>query len=202
MRGLLIAFEGVDGAGKTTQAKRLARWLARRGVKARYTREPTRTSLGKILQSMAYRRDVDVEVEALLFAADRLIHLRRVIEPLLEEGVIVISDRYLHSSLAYQSAIIGDIKWVEEINRYARKPDLGLFLDVDPEISLKRIKRRKTRFEDIDFLRRVREIYLEYVERGELVKINADKDLDVVFSEIINVVEEALKRFQALIGIL
>ena len=144
---------------------------------------------------MAYRRDADARVEALLFAADRLIHLRKVIEPLLERGVIVVSDRYLHSSLAYQSVTIGDRKWVEEINRFARKPDLGLFLDVDPEVGLRRLKRRKkTKFEDVEFLRRVRERYLEYVERGELIRVNAERDLDEVFSEIAKIVEEVLSR--------
>ncbi|MCD6535508.1 MAG: dTMP kinase [Thaumarchaeota archaeon] len=193
--GLLIAFEGVDGSGKTTQAKRLVKWLSDNGVEAKYTCEPTRGALGKTLRAMAYRGDADARVEALLFAADRLTHLRKVIEPLLERGVIVVSDRYLHSSLAYQSITIGDQKWVEEINRFARKPDLGLFLDVDPEVGLRRLKRRKkTKFEDVEFLRRVRERYLEYVERGELIRVNAERDLDEVFSEIAKIVEEVLSR--------
>lgn len=194
MRGLLIAFEGVDGAGKTTQAKRLVRWISEKGVEAQYTREPTQSSLGKTLRNMAYRGNVDARVEALLFAADRLIHLRRVIEPLLERGVIVVSDRYLHSSLAYQSVTTGDWRWVEEINRFARRPDLGLLLDLDPEIGLRRLRRKRTKFEDIDFLNMVRERYLEYVKRGELVKINAERNPDEIFSEIVKVVEEAMRK--------
>ncbi len=195
MRGLLIALEGVDGSGKTTQARRLVRWLSDRGLDARYTCEPTPGGLGRILRAMAYRKDADARVEALLFAADRLVHFRRVIEPLLERGVVVVSDRYLHSSLAYQSVTTGDWRWVEEINRFARKPDLGLFLDVDPEVGLRRLRRRrKTKFEDVGFLRRVRERYLEYVKRGELVRVSAEKDPDEVFSEVAEIVEKALRK--------
>ncbi|MCS7132683.1 MAG: dTMP kinase [Nitrososphaeria archaeon] len=194
MRGLLIAFEGVDGAGKTTQAKRLVKRLSENGLQTRYTCEPTRSGPGRILRAIAYKGGVDARVEALLFAADRLIHLRRVIEPLLERGVIVVSDRYLHSSLAYQSVTTGNLMWVEEINRFARRPDLGLLLDVDPEVGLKRLRRKRTRFEDADFLKKVRERYLEYVERGELVRIDAARGPDEVFSEIVKVIEEALSR--------
>jgi len=192
--GFLIAFEGVDGSGKTTQARRLVRWLRRRGVPARYTSEPTGGAIGRILKAMARGRDVDPRVEAMLFAADRLIHLERTVKPLLEKGFVVVSDRYLHSSLAYQSATTGDQSWVEELNKHARRPDLGILLDVDPEVGLKRLRRRRTRFERADLLRKVREKYLEYVERGELVRINAGRDVDQVFSDVVKVVEDFLRK--------
>jgi len=192
--GFLIAFEGIDGSGKTTQAKRLVRWLRKKGLPARYTSEPTGGAIGRILKSMARRRDVEPRVEAVLFAADRLIHLEKVIEPLLEKGFIVVSDRYLHSSLAYQSTTTRDQEWVEALNKYARRPDLGILLDVDPEIGLKRLRRSRTRFERADFLKNVRAKYLEYAERGELVKIDAERELDEVFSDIVQVVEEFLRK--------
>lgn len=191
--GFLIAFEGIDGAGKTTQARRLVRWLRRRGLRARYTSEPTGGPIGRILKSMA-RRDVEPRVEAMLFAADRLMHLEKVVKPFLDKGFIVVSDRYLHSSLAYQSAATGDQRWVEELNKHARRPDLGILLDVDPETGLRRLKRKKTKFERVDFLKKVRAKYLEYAERGELVKIDAERDLDQVFSDIVGVVEEFLRK--------
>jgi len=195
MSGSLIAVEGIDGAGKTTQARRLVDWLSEKGFKARYTAEPTRGAVGRILRAMAFERDVDHRVEAVLFAADRMIHLKRVILPLLEKGFIVVSDRYLHSSLAYQSVTTGDQSWVEELNKYSRRPDVAILLDVDPAVGLERLKkRRKTRFERIEFLRRVREKYLEYVDRGELLRIDAGRDSEIVFSEIAKAVETALEK--------
>ncbi len=192
--GFLIALEGIDGSGKTTQAKLLVKWLRGRGFDAYYTYEPTRGIFGRILRSMAYKRGVDPRMEALLFAADRLQHLEHVIEPLLARGLIVVSDRYLHSSLAYQSVTTGDQGWVEELNRFARRPDLGIYLDLGASESLSRLrKRRRSRFEDEDFLEHVRRKYLEYVDEGELIKVNAEKPVAEVFSEIALIVERALK---------
>lgn len=193
--GFLIALEGVDGSGKTTQARLLVEWLRERRFNTCYTCEPTRGPIGRILRSMAYTRSIDPRVEALLFAADRLQHLERVIIPSLERGFIVVSDRYLHSSLAYQSVTTGDQEWVEEINRFARKPDLGIYLDVSASDGLSRLKMRKrrSRFEDKSFLERVREKYLEYVSKGELVKVDARRSVDEVFSEVSSIVDRIIK---------
>ena len=195
--GLLIALEGIDGSGKTTIAKMIVESLNRRGIEARYTMEPTRSLFGRILRSMALESGVDPRLEALLFAADRIHHLEKVVKPLLARGVIVVSDRYLHSSLAYQSVTTGDSKWVKELNKFARKPDLGIYLDVSPSEGLKRLKRRRrrTRFEDEVFLERVRRKYLEYVGLGELVRVDAEKPLNDVFSEVAMIVEKTLRRY-------
>jgi dTMP kinase len=193
--GFLIALEGIDGSGKTIQARLLVKRLRKEGLDAYYTYEPTRGPFGRILRSMAHARDVDPRLEALLFAADRLQHLMRVINPLLEKGLIIVSDRYLHSSLAYQSVTTGDQGWVEEINKFARKPDLGIYLDVSVSEGLSRLARRRkrSRFEDEDFLEQVREKYLEYVDRSELVKVDAGGPVDDVSSEIASIVENSLK---------
>lgn len=194
--GLLIALEGIDGSGKTTIAKLIVKSLKGRGVEARYTMEPTRSLFGRILRSMALEGEVDPRLEALLFAADRIHHLESIIKPLLARGVIVVSDRYLHSSLAYQSVTTGDSKWVEELNKFARKPDLGIYLDVRSSEGLKRLKRRRrTRFENEAFLEKVRRKYLEYVRLGELVRVDAEKPLNDVFSEVTVIVEETLRRY-------
>lgn len=192
MRGFLIAVEGIDGAGKTTQARRLARWLRGRGIKARYTREPTDGPIGRLLRVMAGRRDVEPRVEALLFAADRLHHLRKTVLPLLDRGYVVVSDRYLHSSLAYQAATTGEPGWVEEINRFARRPDLAILLDIEPEIGLRRLRRRRTRFEEPGLLDRVRENYLRLAERGELRVVDASRSPGEVFRDVVRVVGEEL----------
>ena len=193
--GLLIAVEGIDGSGKTTQAKRLVRWLRERGVSAQYTREPTDGQIGRILKAMALRRRVNPYLEALLFAADRLQHLERTIEPLLSKGYVVVSDRYLHSSLAYQAATTGDPEWVRELNKHARKPDLALLLDVKPQIGLRRIRRkRRSRFEQVELLEKIRENYLRMVERGELLLVDASRDAETVSETIREIVREFLER--------
>ena len=192
-RGFLIVIEGIDGAGKTTHARKLVRWLRKNGIRTRYTFEPTRGVIGRILEKMASKRKVDVRVEALLFAADRIDHLNKIIKPLLEKGFIIISDRYVHSSIAYQSITVGDQGWVEELNKFAEKPDLVILLDVDPETGLKRIKRKRARFERIEILKKVREKYLELAEREGFKVINANRGVEEVFEDVKSPVEKFLE---------
>ena len=142
---------------------------------------------------MASKRKVDVRVEALLFAADRIDHLNKIIRPLLEKGFIIISDRYVHSSIAYQSITVGDQGWVEELNKFAEKPDLVILLDVDPETGLKRIKRKRARFERIEILKKVREKYLELAEREGFKVINANRGVEEVFEDVKSSVEKFLE---------
>jgi len=197
-RGLLIVVEGIDGAGKTTHARRIVKWLRERGIKAHYAFEPTRGAIGRILEEMASKRRVDVRVEALLFAADRIDHLNRIIKPLLETGYVVVSDRYVHSSIAYQSVTVGDQRWVEELNKFAEKPDLVILLDVDPEIGLRRIKGRKARFERIEILKRVREKYLELAEREGFKVIDANREVEEVFEDVKGLVKGFLEEKEVL----
>ncbi len=192
MRGFLIAMEGIDGAGKTTQARMLVRWLNDRGLRAHYTREPTDGPIGKILREMASMRDVEPRVEALLFAADRLHHVSEVINPLLSKGYIVVSDRYIHSSLAYQSETTGQPNWVKEINRFAPQPNLAILLDVEPSVGLGRIKGERSRFEDPALLERIRRNYLEMAGRGEMVVVDAGENVERVFERVRRVVSEFL----------
>jgi len=192
-RGFLIVIEGIDGAGKTTHARRLVRWLRKMGIQAHYTFEPTKGVIGRLLEKMALKRKVNVKVEALLFAADRIDHLDKIIKPLLEKGSIVISDRYIHSSIAYQSITVGDQEWIEELNKFAEKPDLVILLDVDPEIGLRRIKRRRARFEKIEILEKVREKYLELAKREGFKVIDANREVNEVFEDVRRFVEKFLK---------
>lgn len=192
-RGVFIAIEGIDGCGKTTQSKKLVRWLKKKRIKSVYTREPTNGVVGRILKKMARRENVDPKIEALLFAADRLEHLENIILPYLEKGYVVVSDRYVYSSLAYQSVTTRDPQWVREINKYAVKPDLAILLDIEPHVGLGRIKRRKTKFEREKFLEGVREKYLEIVKDGELKVIDASKSVDEVAEEIVRLVGGLLK---------
>lgn len=193
-RGVFIVFEGIDGSGKSTHIKALAEELRSQGYGVLQTSEPSKDRIGNFIRRYAERNDsrLTPETEALLFAADRFEHVKTVIEPALRKGRIVISDRYLYSSLAYQGAGGLEVDWIREMNRFAPKPDLGILLDILPEFSLQRVNRRKTVFEDSDYLRKVRNIYLKLVEKGELVRIDADKPRKAVLMEVLSLVQELL----------
>ena len=133
--GAFICIEGLDASGKTTHARRLVQSLGERGLDAVYTTEPSTGEIGEFVRRriLQRRRRVPSVVEALLFAVDRVVHVEKKIEPALREGRIVVSDRYVYSSLAYQGAAGLDMKWIEEINRFALLPDLAIYIDVPPE---------------------------------------------------------------------
>jgi len=143
--GRFVVIEGLDGAGSTTQAARLCRWLRRRQCRVHLTREPTGGPVGALIRAVLMKRvEVDMRTLAMLFAADRVDHLYcqgTGIVKLLEEGVFVISDRYYLSSYAYQpleSSI--DLSWLQQIHVHCVQPDLTIFLDVPVDICLERIK--------------------------------------------------------------
>ncbi|MDR1070855.1 MAG: dTMP kinase [Gracilibacteraceae bacterium] len=158
--GKFIVLEGIDGSGLSTQAARLVSALAgQTGRKTLLTKEPTDGPAGLLIrQALSGRlRDIPAPGLALLFAADRLDHLRNFILPALERGEIIVCDRYLWSSYAYQS-LECDAAWVKEINRFARQPDLTIFLRVRPAVSLARIAQSRSQtelFEKEEILRRV-----------------------------------------------
>ena len=190
-KGVFIVFEGIDGSGKSTHIKKLAKELRESGYSVVETAEPSRDEIGSFIRRYARRNDgrLPVEVEALLFAADRRMHLKNVVLPALEKGDIVISDRYLHSTLAYQGALGLELDWIRELNRFAVKPDLILLLDILPEISLLRMKRKKTVFEVTDYLSKVRNIYLQFVKQNEMVKIDADRSRKAIYNDILELVK-------------
>ncbi|HKZ88248.1 MAG TPA: dTMP kinase [Candidatus Bathyarchaeia archaeon] len=192
--GIFIVVEGLDGSGKTTQAKVLASRL-RRNHKALYTAEPSRGKVGIFIRNRILygEKRPSTIVEALLFAADRVEHVQNEVQPALEEGQIVVSDRYLYSSLAYQGSAGLSIQWIESINQHALKPDLALFIDVDPEEVFHRLKRRKSVMENLETQRRVREIYLKFVEKGDLVRIDGDQTKSQVADEIYAIANNFLK---------
>ncbi|HJK92586.1 MAG TPA: dTMP kinase [Polyangiaceae bacterium LLY-WYZ-15_(1-7)] len=152
IEGLFIALEGVDGAGTTTQTKRLAEGLRARGLPVHATREPSDGPIGMLLRQILTNRVVVPGIRgprppswttmALLFAADRLDHVEAEIQPNLLDGVTVLSDRYDHSSVAYQSITGGGeaetLAWVKQLNVHARRPDLTLVLDISPEEARRR----------------------------------------------------------------
>ena len=139
-----IVLEGIDGSGTTTQATLLAENLRLRGHRVRTTFEPSSGRVGtQIRELLAVRSDpVSATSLALLFAADRIDHNQRVILPAIRAGEIVISDRYLMSSLAYQG-LTQPVEWLQQINAKARLPDLTLLLQISPLVGLRRVAQRR-----------------------------------------------------------
>jgi len=195
-KGFFICVEGLDGCGKTTQTKLLVRKLRKMGWDAVYTAEPSRGKIGQFIKKYCLhgeKRTFPI-VEALLFAADRFEHVEREVIPALNEGKIVVSDRYVYSSLAYQGATGLDLKWIEMINEHAIRPDLAIFVDVEPEAVIKRLKLKKSVMENLETQRKVREVYVKFVEKGELVRIDGNKYTKEVADDILKVVLRFLEK--------
>jgi len=193
-RGRFIVLEGGDGAGKTTQARILCSTLRRKGYKTHGTAEPSQGAIGKLIRRAFLEKEkISPEIEALLFAADRYLHLKSEVLPALARGRTVVCDRYMYASLAYQGAQGVDSKWLREINRFAERPDLAIYLDIPAEISLGRIKRRKSVLENLELQRRVREQYLQLVQAGELMLVDATQSMKKVAENIIGLVDVQLR---------
>jgi dTMP kinase len=192
-KGAFICIEGLDGCGKTTQAKLLAKKL-RESHNAVYTTEPSRGKIGTYIRnSYLYgEKRLSSVIEALLFAADRIEHVETEVLPALKQGKLVISDRYVYSSLAYQGAAGLSLEWIEKVNEHALKPDLAVFIDVDPKIVMSRLKPKKSVMENLETQQKVREIYLKFVEKGSLTRINGEKSKNEVAKEVYSVVMKFL----------
>lgn len=188
-KGVFICIEGLDGSGKTTQAKLLTKKLCEDGLNVVFTAEPSQGRIGKFIRKRLFEeKRMPVSVEALLFAADRIEHVENEVNPELMQGKIVVSDRYVYSSLAYQGSAGLSLDWIEQVNSNALKPDLSIFIDVAPEVVLERLKRKKSVMEILETQKKVRDIYLRYVENGQLRLIDGSKGkkevLEVLYAEV------------------
>lgn len=196
-KGWLICVEGLDKSGKTTQSRLLVEALVNMGFEAVYTSEPSSGEIGRFIKRYVLhrRRRLPATVEALLFAADRVDHIEREVKPMLDEGKIVVLDRYLYSSLAYQGAAGLDLKWIMEINKMAPKPDLAIYLDVPVEVIMMRIQKRQRRsvMESLETQLKVREIYLKLVKEGYLLLIDGNRSIEEVSQDIRRIAVEALR---------
>lgn len=189
-KGMFVCIEGLDGSGKTTHAHRLVRNLQKRGFDAEYTTEPGRGELGKFIRtSILQRKDrVPRVVEAVLFAVDRVEHLEKDVKPAIKEGKIVVSDRCVYSSFAYQGATGLELEWIEEINRFALPDDLSLYIDVPTEVAVRRINRKKSVMERMEIQKRVKQVYMKFVNKGKLTPIDGNRKKSEVEHNILNIV--------------
>ncbi len=194
-KGVFICIEGLDGSGKTTQAKMLTKKLSE-SISAICTAEPSNGKIGTFIrESCLYgEKRLPTSVEALLFAADRIEHIQNEVVPALEEGKIVISDRYVYSSLAYQGSAGLSLEWIRAINEYALKPDAAFFIDVSPEIVMQRLNRGRSVMETLENQQKVRQVYLQFVANGELCRLDGEKPVNVVAQDLYSKVESFLKK--------
>jgi len=189
----LIVFEGIDGAGKTTVSRKIVEILSSKGFKTFYTREPSDSPFAQLLNDLKTKIDTGPIIDALAMSLDRAFHMMNEVEPRLAEGYVVVMDRYYHSTIAYQGAMGADIKWIRDINRVFRRPDIAFYLDVSVETAMRRIRDKKSKwpfYEFKDFLSKVRDIYLKLVEENELIYVDAERDLNDVINQVIKILRE------------
>jgi dTMP kinase len=201
--GRFVVFEGGEASGKSTQIEALVGWLEARGEKVIRTREPGGTAVGERIRGVLLDRDVtglDERAEALLYAADRAQHAREVIKPALAAGSIVVSDRGVDSSLAYQGAARGlGVDHILDISCWATgglMPDLVVFLHLDSAAAAERMGEERDRMEseDLEFHESVREAYLQLAARwpDRFVVIDGSRSPSDVHREVVAAVQERI----------
>ncbi|MFJ2369605.1 dTMP kinase [Microbacterium sp. NPDC087665] len=196
-RGRWITLEGGDGSGKTTQSDLLASWLSDAGNAVLRTREPGGSEVGQLIRDIVlhHRGDIAPRAEALLYAADRAHHVATVVRPALERGEIVLQDRYLDSSVAYQGAgRVLDATEVRDLSLWAAEgalPDLTVLLDLDPQTARERLDSADKPFdrleaEKADFHGRVRDAFLALAdaEPERFLVVDASASTDVIAAQI------------------
>ncbi|MDY0118701.1 MAG: dTMP kinase [Bacilli bacterium] len=205
---MFITLEGPEGSGKTSVTKILIAELTKRGYDVLFTREPGGTPIAEQIRDIILDKKntlLDTRAEALLYAASRRQHLKEKVWPALKEGKIVICDRFLDSSLAYQGGARGlGVNEVLNINLFATEgsfPDLTLLFDVDPEIGLRRIRKNRAfeinrlDLEELTFHQKVRETFLElsikYKDRYRI--IDASQELELVANNALKIVLDKLE---------
>lgn len=200
MKGYFITFEGPDGSGKTTQINLLKEYLVHQGYEVLVTREPGGTPISEAIREIILDteyREMNPVTEMLLYAASRAQHVNQLIRPALEQGIIVLCDRFVDSSIAYQGVGRGlGIDTVEEINRVALQgvtPDMTFFFDIDPKEGLKRGQARsrgadRLELETLEFHRKVYQGFCELCSRNpnRFKRISADTDIGDIHNQIIS----------------
>jgi dTMP kinase len=200
-RHAFIVFDGIDGSGKSTIARKIAKYLKSKGLKVFLTHEPSNFASGKKIRELVRKKSsqkLSRKFWIALFTQDRLEHINKFILPKLKEG-IVISDRYYYSTLAYQ---MKENEWQEYLKKYRfLKPDMAFILDVNPKIALQRVEKAKPSkavFEKERFLEKVRKRYVRLCKLKNLLKenlflIDANQPMLKVFADVKKFIDKELK---------
>ncbi len=208
MKGLFISFEGTEGSGKTTLIENILKHYTDKGYKVIKTREPGGSKIAEDIRNVILdvnNTNMDSITEALLYAASRRQHLTEKVIPYLEKGYIVLCDRFIDSSLAYQGYARGiGIEKVYQVNQFATDgllPDVTIYVDVHPEVGLSRIKnnnREENRLdlEKIEFHKKVYEGYSQVAHMfpNRFISINGEQNRDNVFLDTITIIDKLLQK--------
>lgn len=205
-KGLFITFEGADGSGKTTQLNNVKAFLEQKGFDVVVTREPGALEIGQKIRNILLHHDgiVADRCEMFLFLADRAQHVETFIKPAIEEGKIVLCDRHVDSTIAYQGYGRGqDIQLLKDLNKMAVNgltPDLTLVFDVSTEVAQERVGSEKDRMESagIEFHRKVRNGYLELQKQecDRIKLVNANNSIEKVFEDTREIVSKLIQEKQ------
>jgi dTMP kinase len=209
-KGTLVVFEGIDGCGKTSQVKLLTDYLKKKkinpntknfgvGVKFIVTKEPTDGPIGKLIrQALSGKLKIDNHGLQLLFAADRDYHLQNKVIPYLKKGHIVISDRYILSTVAY-GGLTQKMDWFIEMNKNFLLPDITFIFKVRPEIGLKRLNKDRSKLEIFEKIRILKKVEKNYEILAKKFKniylINGEKSIGDCFIDIKKIIDQKLKLF-------
>ncbi len=190
---MFIAFEGLDGSGSTTQSKLLVKRLEEAGHPAIHTKEPTDgTPIGKLIrEALQHQWSCSSEGLQLLFSADRAEHLKQVIQPALENEKIVVTDRYMMSTLAYGGLSV-EMDWLKELNKKFIQPELTLLFKLDPEICIERIHKRGDAFELFEEKEKLEMIWKQYEKASLHFKnvhvMDANRPIEAISKEVWSIV--------------
>ena len=181
-----VVLEGMDGSGKTTQAKLLVDFLKENGFKVLHVTEPSKNPIGVFLSDTILKGGFSADAIAISFAADRMVHFEKVIKPAMREYDFIISDRNFYSSLVYQPLFGSRFEWVKDINRYAVTPDLTFLIDIPVDVFLERRGETDVIFEKEDFQKKVRQGYLDLPEKlkCDFVIIDGVNAIDKIHQKI------------------
>ena len=206
MKGVFISFEGIEGTGKSTQAKLLAEYLREKGHRVIQTMEPGGTRISLKIRELLLSldsREMDHVTELLLYNAARVQHIKEVIEPALERGEIVITDRFSDSTVAYQGYARGlDLKLIDSLDVIATnklRPDITILLDIDVETGLARNKALnkgdRLELEDISFHERVRKGFIQIAAREpvRIKVVDCSESLAGVHQKVVKILSELLE---------
>lgn len=205
--GTFIVLEGVDGCGTTTQVKALAERLRTQGYPVLVTAEPSEGPIGALLRkylggelSVPNKEQLRAML-TLLFSADRIEHLAHVVEPALKKGYVILCDRYVFSTFAYQTDALDEFEWIAMVSQKALLPDVTVILHIDPKIGMKRLEDRsdsKEIYEKLDIQKRVADNYRRLMDFpvGAVLSVDGGNEENLITDELVALVHPYIKELR------